>query len=127
MKTIKVVSLALSCTLFLLLTGCASIAGNNTRSIQVVSHPAGAAIFVDNQRYGTTPAMITLPSYIYGGKTITLKKPGFQEQSLQVNTQFQPISLVNLLFWPGFLVDAATGDLVKIDPADLNLHAALQR
>jgi hypothetical protein len=34
--------------------------------------------------------------------------------------------LWNLLFWPGFLVDAATGDTVKIAPQNLNVDVQLE-
>lgn len=118
----RIINLATICALFLTLEGCASIAGNNTRSVSVVSDPPGAAIYVDNQQYGVTPAVINLPDYIYGGKSITVKKKGFQPKTMVVNAKFQPVSLFNILFWPGFLIDAVTGDLVKIDPANLHLN-----
>lgn len=113
--------------LFAALTGCASIAGDNSRKVSVNSHPQGAKIYVDNQQYGTTPAIITLPNYIYGGKSVTLKKQGFQEHTMMVNSKFQPVALFDILLWPTFLIDAATGNIVKIDPANTNLHAQLAR
>lgn len=124
MQLIKTLAVAVS---FLIIGGCASIAGNNTRAVKVHSYPSGATIYVDNQQYGVTPAVITLPEYIYGGKSVTVRKRGYQDQTMMVNSKFQPISLVNILFWPGFLIDAATGNLVKIDPANLNLNYKLQR
>jgi len=123
----KIIKLALFCISFLILSGCASIAGNNTRAVKVNSHPAGAGIYVDNQQYGTTPAVITLPSYIYGGKSVTVRKKGYEDQTAMVNAKFQPIALLDILFWPSFLIDAATGNLVRIDPANLNLNYNLQR
>lgn len=119
--------IALISALLAVLSGCASIAGENTRAVKVVSKPAGAAIYVDNQRYGVTPAIVNLPTYIYGGKSVTLKKTGYQDQTMMVNTKFQPIALLDILAWPTFVIDAATGNLVKIDPANLNLSADLQR
>ncbi len=123
----KITKLALICTAIVTLTGCASIAGNNSRAVRVASAPAGAAIYVDNQQYGVTPATITLPNYIYGGKSVTLKKRGYPDQTRMVNTAFQPVALLDIFLWPTFIIDAATGDLVKIDPAstnlDFNLHA----
>lgn len=123
-KTIKMLSV---CAIISALTGCASIAGDNTRNVAVSSTPAGAGIYVDNQQYGTTPAVITLPSYIYGGKNVTLRKKGYRDESMVVNTKFQPIAILDILLWPTFLVDAATGDLVKIDPANRNINASLTR
>lgn len=115
-----------SAVVALSLTGCASIGGDNTRAVRVESEPAGAAIYVDNQQYGVTPAVITLPSYIYGGKTVVVKKKGYSDQALPVNTNFQMISILDVLFWPSLVVDGVTGNLVKIDPANRYLNANLQ-
>lgn len=108
------------------LTSCATIFGDNSRAISVNSHPQGAGIYVDGLRHGTTPSIVTLPAYVYGGKTICLKKEGYHDQAMILNTRFQPCGLWNLLFWPGFLIDGATGNTVKIDPNNLNLTAQLQ-
>ena len=82
---------------------------------------------VDNQQYGVTPAIVTLPNYIYGGKTVTLRKRGYQDHTMVVNTKFQPIALLDIFLWPTFIIDAATGDIMKIDPANMNLNGKLQR
>lgn len=123
----KTINLGLLFAVTLTLTGCASIAGDNTRAVSVDSNPKGAEIYVDNQQYGLTPATINLPSYIYGGKAVTLKKKGYNDQTKVVNSKFQPIALLDILFWPTFFVDVATGDIVKIDPANSNLNYQLQR
>lgn len=124
LRNFKIFLLGLLC---FILGGCASIAGSNTRQVNVHSAPAGAAIYVDNQKYGVTPGVVTLPSYIYGGKIVTLRKHGYQDTTVVVNTAFQPIALLDILLWPTFFVDALTGNLVKIDPASLNIHAEMQR
>jgi hypothetical protein len=122
----KIIKLALFGIFCATISGCASIAGDNTRSVNVRSTPSGAAIYVDNQQYGITPAVITLPTYIYGGKSVTLKKHGYQDQTFMVNSKFQPIALLDILFWPTFVIDAATGNIVKIDPANLHISTELQ-
>lgn len=126
-KLKRTINLSMFFVLFLTLSGCASIAGDNMRQVSVNSKPAGAAIYVDNQQYGTTPAIVTLPTYIYGGKSITLKKEGYNDHSMMVNSAFQPIALLDIFLWPTFIIDAATGNLVKIDPANRNLYADLQK
>jgi hypothetical protein len=122
----KIAKLALSCSLIMTLVGCASIAGNNSRAVNVTA-PTGAGIYVDNQQYGIAPATITLPNYIYGGKSVTVKKAGYHDSTLMVNTQFQPVALLDIFLWPTFIIDAATGNLVKIDPATSNLNFRMQR
>lgn len=123
----KLAKLVLSCSLIASLVGCASIAGNNSRAINVNAAPAGAGIYVDNQQLGIAPATITLPNYIYGGKSVTVKKAGYKDQTLLVNTQFQPVALLDILFWPTIIIDGATGNLVKVDPATANLNFKLER
>jgi hypothetical protein len=123
----KLTKLAFICSMIMTITGCASIAGNNTRAVTVHSVPEGAAIYVDNQEYGVTPATITLPNNIYGGKSIMVKKAGYHEQTRMVNTQFQPVALLDIFLWPTFIIDGVTGNLVKIDPATSNLYYRLQR
>lgn len=123
----KIINLVLACSMAVVLSACASIAGNNTRNVRVASAPVGASIYIDNQEYGVTPATITLPNYIYGGKNVTLRKRGYHDQTQVVGTAFQPIALLDILLWPTLIVDAATGNLVKIDPASLNLEYKMQR
>lgn len=110
-----------------LVMGCASIAGNNDRTVTVHSNPEGAKVFVGHKQYGTTPAVVRLPTYIYGGKEITVKKAGYESQTQTVNSKFQPVGLLNILFWPGFIIDAATGSTVKIDPAQQDIHYDLKK
>ena len=110
----------------LLISGCASIFGDNTRVVKVDSNPQGAEVYIDNVEYGKTPATIKLPSYIYGGKIITLKKEGYADRSEIIDTQFQKVGILNIFFWPGFLIDGATGSSVKIDPLHLNINSTLK-
>lgn len=109
------------------LSGCASMFGDNTRDVKVDSSPQGAAIWIDNHQYGVTPAVVTLSSYIYSGKIVTLKLQGYSDQSKTINSQFQPVGLFNILFWPGFLIDAATGNSVKVSPSDLNMFISMNQ
>lgn len=123
----KILKLLTVLSLILSTAGCASVAGDNTRTVKVTSKPSGAAVYVDNQNYGVTPTTITLPNDIYGGKVVSVKKPGYQEQVKTVNTKFQNVALLDVFFWPSFIVDGATGNIVKIDPASRQLDYSLQR
>lgn len=46
---------------------------------------------------------------------------------MMVNSKFQPIALLDIFLWPTFIIDAATGDIVKIDPANTNVYGKMQR
>ena len=122
-KSSKLIAISLA---MLSLHGCATICGDNTRTLTIHSEPQGAGIYVDGQRVGTTPATITLSNYIYGGKSVLIKKEGYYDQAMIVPAKFQPCGLWNILFFPGFLIDGATGTFVKIDPAHLTLCTQLE-
>ena len=54
---------------------------------------------------------------MYSANVITVRKNGFYDQSTNINTQFQMVGLWNILtIWVGFAVDAADGNIIKIDP-----------
>ena len=117
----------LTLALLVVITGCASMFGDNSRQVAIRSNPSGASIFIDGKDYGRTPAIVTLPQYIYSGKTITLKESGYVDQDMQINSVFQIVGLWNILNLPiGFIIDAADGNMVKIAPSDTNIIATLQ-
>lgn len=103
-------------------SGCASLFGENNRQITVKSQPSGANVYIDGVNYGTTPAIVTLPTYVWNGQSIVVKKDGYQDTGVLINSKFQNVGLLNILFWPGFLIDAATGNTMKIDPSKLNVE-----
>lgn len=50
-----------------------------------------------------------------GEKNLLAKKDGYKTTPLMLETSFNTTSLWNLLFWPGFIVDFATGQINKYD------------
>jgi hypothetical protein len=125
-KTLKMIFLPAMLGFMVLASGCASMFGDNTRTLTVNSEPQGAVVYLNNIQYGTTPATITLPNYIYGAQGLTFRKSGYQDQAVVLNTQFQPVGLWNILTLWGFGVDAATGDIIKLDQSNLNINVKLQ-
>ena len=113
-------------TLSFSLFGCASMFGDNTRQISVKSNPSGASVYLDGINYGKTPTTVTLPSYIYGGKSLVMKKSGYQDTGILINSKFQLVGLLNLFFPPiGFGIDGITGNMMKIDPSQLNVEVSM--
>lgn len=97
------------------------------RTVTIKSNPAGAKIYINNVSYGTTLAIVTLPTYIYGGNIVTLKKKGYEDISYNINSSFQFVGLLNIFFWPGFIIDGATGNIIKINPNSLNIDLDLSK
>ena len=115
-----------SFVLALSLTGCATLFGDHDKTVHVDSQPQGAQVFVNNVPVGVTPTTVVVNNPL-SPPTITLKKSGYETQLAQVNTSFQPIGILNILFWPGFIVDALTGDMMKISPESRAVSVPLIR
>lgn len=109
------------------LSGCATMFGDNNRQINVNSQPTGAQVFYNGNPYGVTPTTIRMPNYIYGANTITIRKDGYYDQSTNISGEFQAVGWWNLLNFPiGFAVDAADGNMLKIDPSQQNINLIMQ-
>ena len=92
--------------------GCCTIFTNHSQTISVNSTPQEANVTMGPYS-GVTPYQVSVPrgkDYIiqttYAGKT--------QTQNLE--KQIQPLWFVNILFWPGLIVDLATGAMWEYDP-----------
>lgn len=55
-------------------------------------------------------------------KTIIAKKDGYRNTPFVVESCFNPKSLWNIFFWPGFLIDLGTGKINKYDPVIYNVE-----
>ena len=60
----------------------------------------------------TNPGVVTV-ARTNDPLTITCSKPGYKQLNTSVGDSFNTTSLVNVLFWPGFIVDAVTGSYKK--------------
>lgn len=60
---------------FLLLSGCTGLQGQGTGTLQFVSSPSGAEIYLDNQYRGTTPATVT--DVAPGNHTLEFRSAGY--------------------------------------------------
>ena len=96
----------------LLLNGCATLFGNSDRVVSITSQPSGAEVFLNGQPSGYTPTQITLADI--QGNYIQLQKPGYSTTNTAIQTSFQKVGILNIFFWPGFLVDYMTGDMMRL-------------
>ena len=49
----------------------------------------------------------------FGAITPQCKKKGYVQKSFGVGSSFSAVTMVNILFWPGFIVDAMSGAASK--------------
>jgi hypothetical protein len=96
----------------LLTQGCCSIFTSGPQTVSVKSIPPGAKVQV-GPHSGTTPYSVSLPR----GKdyVITAKLDG-ETQTKTLHKNIEPVYWVNILFWPGLIIDLATGKMFKYDP-----------
>ena len=92
-------------------SGCCSIFGGGGQMITVNSKPEGAKVQLGSLQ-GTTPYQVKLPKgkdyairTTYAGKT----------QTTPLEKKVDGVFWINILFWPGLIIDAATGNMYKYD------------
>lgn len=95
-------------------SGCATILSGTKQTVTVRSNPPGAHVSIGTQN-GTTPTAFTLSK----GKNCTVQvahAPG--KRVVHLKRHFDPVTLLNIIppFWPGFIVDAVTGAMMKYEP-----------
>lgn len=119
-KTITTILMALT------LGGCATLFGDNGRTVAVNSKPEGAKIYLNNRYVGATPSMITI-NQLWHPNTIQVEKPGYQPAVHMIDGKFQPVGILNIFFGAGFIVDAISGDMMRIPEADKNVSVNLAK
>ena len=85
-----------------MLSGCVE------RRFRIESTPPGAAVFVNNESYGSAP--VDVPFTYYGMYNITLMKEGFQTRHIKQEIkppwyQYPPIDFFAESIWPWQLTD----------------------
>ena len=109
-----------------LISGCSTLYGKNDRHINITSEPPGAELYMDGVQYSKTPAIILMPYVGAGALKLTLKKQGFKDQTVFIETDFQNVGWYNIIIPLGFLIDLGAGYMFKIDPNYTNLNIQLE-
>lgn len=94
------------------MTGCATLFAGSSQ-VPVITNPPGAFVYVNGQPVGQTPTAINLDPDRPGNIQIYL--PGFQPVQMWRQKSISGWFWVNLIVWPGFFVDLATGKYNKYD------------
>ena len=94
--------------------GCCSIFTGGPQTVRVDSEPEGAEVRIGPYK-GTTPNQVSLPR----GKDYVIKsKYGSDTQTMNLNKNIEGVYWVNILFWPGLIIDLATGKMFKYEPTE---------
>ena len=102
--------------------GCCSIFTSGPQTVSVNSVPPGATVKIGPHE-GVTPYEVSLPR----GKdyTITARYDG-KEKNQHLNRNIEGLYWVNILFWPGLIIDLATGNMYKYEPTDYQFNFTTQ-
>lgn len=116
----------------LALSGCATIFTGSTSNVQlrVVDADTNELLkdvkcsITDNE--GSVYLVSGNPGSVIVNKgkgvlRVDCKKPGYVQQNIGISQNINGVTFVNVLFWPGFIVDAVSGSMHKY-PA----HATIQ-
>ena len=108
----------------IIISGCATVFSGTRQTLHIqaidvknndilaqarctVMDGAGGSYYVNNN-----PGTVTVVRSS-GPISVLCKADGYKQLNTSVGDSFNPASLINVIFWPGFLVDAATGAYKK--------------
>ncbi|MXW05234.1 MAG: PEGA domain-containing protein [Gemmatimonadetes bacterium] len=100
--------------------GCATIMHGKTQSVGVSSVPEGATVSVNNQHLGITPLFIELKRK--DQHIVNISLDGYHTARLTLQRKASGWVWGNIIFGGiiGLAVDAITGGLYKLEPAQLS-------
>lgn len=99
---------------FVFTQGCCSIFTSGPQTISVDSKPEGAKVQIGPYK-GTTPYQVSIPR----GKDYVIQATlDSNSQTQNLNKSIEPVYWVNILFWPGLIIDLATSKMFKYDPTE---------
>ena len=104
-----------------LLSGCGTLFSGTTDNVAFGSTPPGAKIEINGVSVGRTPTVVNLHRQM-SSPQIMVKLDGYETKSLSVQNSFNMTTLWDIFFFPTFIVDLATGSLMKFDPLNYNIE-----
>jgi PEGA domain len=119
MKIVKIGLLMLIASVTL--SSCATILKGPRQTVFITSEPSGAKVEINGVNYGVTPTEVSLKKG-FDGQTISLSKEGYEKKYVRPEINFDAISVVNVFFWPGFVIDALSGAMMRYSNRGINVN-----
>ncbi|GAB3755896.1 PEGA domain-containing protein [Spirosoma pomorum] len=98
----------------MILQSCATLFTGTKDTIHFDSQPSGAKVRIDGLDVGRTPVDVSVKRSL-NDKTATMLLDGHESRTFEISKEFNTISILNLFGMIGWVVDAATGSLMKYD------------
>jgi hypothetical protein len=126
----------IACLAVLALSGCATVFTGSTNNVQMRVVDAESNELIQNVKCSVTDSdgivylLSSNPGQIIATKgkgtlRVDCKKPGYTQQNMGIAQTINGVTFVNVLFWPGFIVDAVTGNMHKY-PANVTIQMKKQ-
>ena len=112
MITVSLITVSL--IMLMTLNGCCSLFRESSQVIRVNSTPQGATVKLGDAE-GKTPYALTVPK---GKEYVMNVKLGGETKSMSLQKRVDGLYWVNILVWPGLIVDAITGKMHVYDPVE---------
>lgn len=109
--------ISLLCLTLAAIHGCATILSGTKQDLRIHSQPPGAHVEI-GQLSGTTPCTLSVPK---GKRLNVIVSLDSQSKLVPLSRRFDAVGLLNILVWPGFIVDAISGAIVKYHPDDIHV------
>ncbi len=93
-------------------SGCATLFSSDTCVVQFESTPPGAT-YTYGPFSGKTPDSVAVPKKAIASYA-SFAMNGYQSKTVPVTTGITGVFWLNLLFWPGLIIDVVTGDYQTI-------------
>ncbi|PPK85718.1 PEGA domain-containing protein [Neolewinella xylanilytica] len=104
--------------LFILLvtlcSNCATVFSGTTDQVFFDSQPGGAAVYLDDHFLGRTPLRTSVPRSLKP-RYVTYELDGHEPSTQLLRNRVNGVTFINLLWWPGFIIDAATGAINRLE------------
>jgi hypothetical protein len=97
-----------------LMTSCATIFTGTKDTIRIDSNPEGAKVYIDGIQVCKTPCTTTVQRSL-SDKLLKIKLAGYETRVIGLTKEFNTVSIINLGNLIGWVIDAATGSLIKYD------------
>lgn len=106
----------------LVLSGCATLFSGTDDSVTFSSEPSGAMVLVDGRNVGTTPVTVEIDRPGFGDADVTVQLEGYDTRQFELDKEFNTTAILNIFAPIGFLIDAVTGAIYKLDPTTYTVN-----
>lgn len=116
----KTISLNLFIISFIFFWGCGTIFNGTNQSVNIVSNPLDAKIFVDGSEVGSTPMKVQLSRK--ENHIIKLELENYEPKIITVNRETSNWFIGNCIFGGliGMAIDAISGGMYRLEPEEIN-------